>query len=191
MGAFSPVDDIPSELKDKILKKIIKPTLNGMLEEGRRYKGILYAGLMIVRDEPYLLEYNCRFGDPECQVILPRLKNDIVDIMLKTIEGKLNEIFLKWKDEVSLCVIMASKGYPSSYKKGFKITGLDKAKDVLIFHSGTSKKNGDIVTSGGRVLSVTALGENLQEARDKVYNAIDKISWKGAFYRRDIGIFKE
>ena len=137
-----------------------------------------------------VIEYNCRFGDPETQVVLPRLKTDLVDIMQAVIDEKLDEIEIEWEDNAAVCVVMASGGYPVSYKKGYEITGLDSVDGVTVFHAGTAVKDGKIVTSGGRVLGVTALGANIDEARDKAYAAVDKISFTDEFHRSDIGIKK-
>jgi len=192
MGAFSPNPIITSELEKEILEKIIKPTIYGLKSEGIVYKGILYAGLMIVNGKPYVLEFNCRFGDPETQVILPRLETDLLDIFMGISEEKLNQINIKWLENASLCVILASQGYPGKYKKGFPIKGLDKIKDikdVTVFHAGTKfDENGNIVTNGGRVIGVTAWGKNLKEARDKAYDSVKLIYFEGMQYRKDIAV---
>lgn len=192
MGTFSPNPIITAELERDIIETIIKPTIRGLNEEGINYKGILYAGLMITNNKPYVLEFNCRFGDPETQVILPRLDSDIIDIFMAITEGRLNRIEVKWKSDASLCVILASEGYPGKYRKGLKIKGLDMVKglkDIIVFHAGTKfDENGDIVTNGGRVLGVTATGKNLEEARQKAYSAIELISFEGMQYRKDIGL---
>jgi len=192
MGTFSPNPIITSELEKEILEKIIKPTIYGLKSEGIVYKGILYAGLMIVNGKPYVLEFNCRFGDPETQVILPRLETDLLDIFMGISEEKLNQINIKWLENASLCVILASQGYPGKYKKGFPIKGLDKIKDikdVTVFHAGTKfDENGNIVTNGGRVIGVTAWGKNLKEARDKAYDSVKLIYFEGMQYRKDIAV---
>lgn len=192
MGTFSPNPIITAELERDIIETIIKPTIRGLNEEGINYKGILYAGLMITNNKPYVLEFNCRFGDPETQVILPRLDSDIIDIFMAITEGRLNRIEVKWKSDASLCVILASEGYPGKYRKGLKIKGLDMVKglkDIIVFHAGTKfDENGDIVTNGGRVLGVTATGKNLEEARQKAYSAIELINFEGMQYRKDIGL---
>ncbi len=192
MGTFSPNPVITAELEKEILETIIKPTIMGLKSEGIVYKGILYAGLMIVNGKPYVLEFNCRFGDPETQVILPRLENDLVDIFMAIAEQRLNKIDVKWKDEASLCVILASEGYPGKYKKGLPITGLEMVKglkDLIVFHAGTKfDEDGRIVTNGGRVLGVTGLGKDIGEARQKVYSAIELIHFEGMQYRKDIGL---
>ncbi len=190
MGAYSPTPIVTEELKDKIMNKIIYPTIRGLKREGIIYKGVLYAGLMISDGEPYVLEFNCRFGDPETQVVLPLLKSDLVDIMRATVEGRLRNVDINWHSGAALCVIMASKGYPKKYETGKVIHGLEevkKLKDVYVFHAGTKIENGNIVTSGGRVLGITALGDDIKDAKDKAYSAVSMISWDGLHYRKDIG----
>ncbi|MCX8033734.1 MAG: phosphoribosylamine--glycine ligase [Thermodesulfovibrio sp.] len=192
MGTFSPNPIITPELEKEILETVIKPTIKGLKQEGIVYKGILYAGLMIVNNKPYVLEFNCRFGDPETQVILPRLETDLVDIFMAIAAQRLNKIDVKWKTDASLCVILASEGYPGKYKKGIPISGLDMIKglkDITVFHAGTKfNEEGQIVTNGGRVLGITALGKEIQEARQKVYGAIQLINFSGMHYRKDIGL---
>lgn len=190
MGAYSPVPLITEELQSLIEESILVPIVHAMKKENRPYKGVIYAGLMITSTGPKVLEFNARFGDPEAQVIITRMKSDLVPILLATTMNNLEDVFVEWRDGVSLCVVMASKGYPDKYEKGFSISGLETVKelrDVYVFHAGTSTRNGTIVTNGGRVLGVTALGEGLQEAQKKVYDAIQEISFDGAHYRRDIG----
>lgn len=192
MGTFSPNPVITPELEKEILETIIKPTIKGLKSEGIVYKGILYAGLMIVSGKPYVLEFNCRFGDPETQVILPRLETDIIDIFMGIAEQRLAKVNVKWNDKASLCVILASQGYPGKYKKGIPISGLEMVKglkDVIVFHAGTKfNEQGAIVTNGGRVLGVTALGRDLREARQKAYSAVGLINFEGMHYRKDIGL---
>ena len=192
MGTFSPNPIITPDLEKEILETVIKPTIKGLKSEGIIYKGILYAGLMIVNGRPYVLEFNCRFGDPETQVILPRLETDIIDIFMAISEQRLSKVNAKWSDKASLCVILASEGYPGKYKKGLPITGLDMVKglkDVVVFHAGTKfNEEGAIVTNGGRVLGITALGNDLQEARQKAYAAAELINFEGMQYRKDIGL---
>lgn len=192
MGTFSPNPIISPELEHEILETVIKPTIKGLKQEGIVYKGILYAGLMIINNKPYVLEFNCRFGDPETQVILPRLDTDIMDIFMAIAEQKLNKVDVKWKNEASLCVILASEGYPGKYKKGIPIYGLEMfkgLKDTTVFHAGTKFDNeGKIVTNGGRVLGVTAMGKDIKEARQKAYSAIEFIKFEGMQYRKDIGL---
>jgi phosphoribosylamine--glycine ligase len=190
MGAYSPTPLIDKELKEKIEEKIIKPTLKILEKEGHPYVGFLYAGLMIVNKEPYVLEFNCRLGDPEAQAILPRVENDFLEIIEMALEKNLNKIDLKEKSESAVCVVMASKGYPGKYEKGKKIEGLEKASQipgVLIFHAGTKKINNEFYTNGGRVLGVTALDKNIPLAVEKAYKAVSMIYFEGAHYRKDIG----
>lgn len=191
MGAYSPAPIVTDELFAQIKEKIISPMINGLAKEGRAYKGVLYAGLMITKDGPKVLEFNVRFGDPEAQAILPRLKTDLVDIIEASIAGNLASLGeLEWKEEPCVCVVMASGGYPGDYKKGLKITGLDDAarlKDVIVFHAGTRVQDGSIITEGGRVLGVTALGSSIENAINRSYEAVSKIDFEGAYYRHDIG----
>jgi phosphoribosylamine---glycine ligase len=190
MGAYSPAPVITDEVHDEIMDKIMKPTIYAMKEEGRPYKGVLYAGLMITDEGPKLLEFNVRFGDPETQAVLPRLKSDLLQLVQASLEGRLDKINLKWDKRACVCVVMASGGYPGQYENGKKIEGLDKIKkikDATVFHAGTKKVKNEYLTNGGRVLNVCALGQHLQEAIDRVYGAVEKISFDKAHYRRDIG----
>lgn len=189
MGAYSPAPVITGDLEALIMERVMWPTLKGLRAEGIEYKGILYAGLMINNNAPYVLEFNCRLGDPETQPVLSRMDADIVDVAFAILDEKLSDTEIQWKRESSVCVVLASGGYPGKYEKGKVIKGLDKVKsekDVFVFHAGTSYNNGDIVTSGGRVLGVTAIGAGIKEARDKAYNAIEKIQFDGMHYRKDI-----
>jgi phosphoribosylamine--glycine ligase len=189
MGAYSPAPIVTNELMDKITREILVPVVDGMNRNGTPYEGVLYAGLMMTAGGPRVLEFNVRFGDPETQPILMRLKSDLLEVLLAVCDGKLDEITLKWDRQPAVCVVMASGGYPGAYEKGKRITGLDEAgqlKDVVVFHAGTASKDGDIVTSGGRVLGVTALGEEIAEAKARAYEAVDKIEFGGAYCRRDI-----
>ena len=170
------------------MEKFIKPTVAAMAAKGMPYMGVLYLGLMITKQGPKLVEYNARFGDPECQVLMPRLKSDLLAALLAAREGKLAP--LEWHDETALTVVMASKGYPGSYEKGHVIAGLErvaKLPGVTVFHAGTERRGGDILAVGGRVLNVTALGKDVAEAQARAYAAVDMIHWEGAFCRRDIG----
>ena len=188
MGAYSPAPVLPPALEQVAMDKFIKPTVVAMAARGMPYMGVLYLGLMITKNGPKLVEYNCRFGDPECQVLMPRLKSDLLTALLAARDGKLQA--LEWRDEAALTVVMASAGYPGSYEKGHVITGLDEAAKmpgITLFHAGTQKQGNDIVAVGGRVLNVTALGKDVAEARDRAYAAVEKIQWRGAFYRHDIG----
>jgi phosphoribosylamine--glycine ligase len=190
MGAYSPAPVITNDMMEKIQNKILNPTIQGLANEEREYVGVIYLGLIITEDGPKVLEYNCRFGDPETQVVLPRLKTDLVSIIEACLKGKLEEIDITWDTRATLCVVLASSGYPGSYKKGVEIFGLEEAKkleDVIIFHAGTTQKDSKILTSGGRVLGVTAYGDNIQQAKDKAYFACSKINFDGIYYRKDIG----
>ncbi|HUO91155.1 MAG TPA: phosphoribosylamine--glycine ligase [Rhizomicrobium sp.] len=190
MGAYSPAPVLPPALERVAMDKFIRPTVAAMKAKGRPYMGAMYLGLMITKDGPKLVEYNCRFGDPETQVLVPRLKSDLLTALLAMRDGMLGEIDLRWSDEVALTVAMASKGYPGSYEKGHVITGLEaaaKLPGVQIFHAGTERRDGRILAVGGRVLSVTATGRNVREAQARAYAAVDLIHWEGAFCRRDIG----
>jgi len=190
MGAYSPAPIVDAVMHKKIMERIITPAIQGMAAEGRPYKGILYAGLMIDGNRVNVVEFNCRFGDPEAQPLLFRVKNDIVPIMMACIDGGLNQYRLDIDKRPAVCIIMASGGYPGAYKKGMPIKGLDrvaKMKRVFAFHSGTAESKGRIVTSGGRVLGVTAMADSIEDAISRAYEAVDKISWTGEYHRTDIG----
>ncbi len=190
MGAYSPAPVVTDEIADFVMNKVMLPTVKGLEAEGRPYKGMLYAGLMIDGDDINVLEFNCRFGDPEAQPLLMRLKSDIVDIFEAAIDGKLDTVDMKIDPRPTVCVVMASGGYPGSYENGKIIKGLTKAAGVSgveIFHAGTARKNSRIVTNGGRVLGITAVGKNLKEAIDRSYRAVAQIKWTNCYYRRDIG----
>jgi phosphoribosylamine--glycine ligase len=189
MGAYSPAPVITEELESIIMKTVMKPALRGFQSEGIDYKGTLYAGLMIRDGKPYVLEFNCRLGDPETQPILARLKTDLVDIATAITEGRLSEISLEWEPGASVCVVMASGGYPGKYPKGLPIEGLREASDIddiTVFHAGTAFNNDLVVTSGGRVLGVTALGPDIKAAKERAYSALSKIKFEGMHFRRDI-----
>jgi len=188
MGAISPAPAMTPELHVQVMTKIIAPTLKGLIAEGIAYQGVLYVGLMLTKDGPYVLEFNARLGDPEAQAVLPRLKTDWVDLMEAVLEHQLDRITLEWDAAVSVCVVLASDGYPGEYQQGKEIFGLDHIDDTaLVFHAGTEQMGGASVTSGGRVLCVTALGADYQTAKTKAYQAIDKIQFEGMIYRKDIG----
>ncbi|MEW6095232.1 MAG: phosphoribosylamine--glycine ligase [bacterium] len=190
MGAYSPAPIVTKEMMKEIQTKILTPTIQGLTNEGREYIGVIYSGLIITEDGPKVLEFNCRFGDPETQVVLPRLKTDMVSIMEACIEGKLKDFSLEWDNRATLCVVLASSGYPDSYKKGLEIFGLEEAQqleDTIIFHAGTTKKDDKILTSGGRVLGVMAYGDDIKQAKEKAYLACNKINFDGIYYRKDIG----
>ena len=190
MGAYSPSRLFNDKLEKKIINKIIKPTLKGLSELGSQYKGFLYAGLMIVDNEPYLIEYNVRMGDPECQTILPKLKNDLIDIFLACCDGKLKDINIGWLDKKSLCIVMCSNGYPDTFQKNIEIKNLTEIKlntNEYLFHAGTSKKNKKIYAVGGRVLNFVSLSSDFSIARKNIIKNLNKLKWSGGFYRNDIG----
>jgi phosphoribosylamine--glycine ligase len=190
MGAYSPAPIITPELHEAIMNRVMIPTVRALKQEGREYKGILYAGLMIDGTDIKVLEYNCRFGDPEAQPLLMRMRSDIVPIMSTISKGGVAEGDIQWYDRASVCVVMASKGYPGDYKKGFQIDRIDDVNNmdgVLVFHSGTSKDDGNIVANGGRVLGVTALGDSIPDAISAVYKAVNHIDCESLYFRTDIG----
>ena len=190
MGAYSPSRLINEELENKIIKKIIEPTIKGLKDIGSNYKGFLYAGLMIIKGEPFLIEYNVRMGDPECQTILPKLETDLLKIFLACCTGTLDQISIKWKTDKSICVVLCSKGYPEKYEKNLLIENLDKieiSKNEYCFHAGTTKIENKIYASGGRVLNFVCLSENFAGARKKIINSINSLNWSNGFYRKDIG----
>lgn len=190
MGTISPNPYYTNEIADECMKTIFLPTVKAMQAEGRPFKGCLYFGLMLTPDGPKVIEYNARFGDPETQVVLPRLKTDFVDVINAVIDEKLDELEIEWIPEACACVVMASGGYPQSYPKGLEITGLDEngqAEGVTVYHAGTKLENGKLLTNGGRVLGVTATAKTLDEALEKAYAAVEKIHFDGAHYRHDIG----
>jgi phosphoribosylamine--glycine ligase len=189
MGAYCPAPIVTEKMMDQIVKEILVPTVDGMNRNGTPYRGVLYAGIMITQGGPRVLEYNVRFGDPETQPILARLKSDLLEAMLATCDGTLDKITLEWDNRPAVCVVMASGGYPDEYEKGKVITGLeeaDKIEDVIVFHAGTAEKNGQIITSGGRVLGITGLGNSIADAKAKAYEAVEKIKFEKAYYRKDI-----
>ena len=190
MGAYSPSRLINKELDEKILEKIIQPTLKALKDMNCIYKGFLYAGLMITNNEPYLIEYNVRMGDPECQTIIPKLKSDLLDIILACIDSKLDQIQIDWHDINSLCIVLCSKGYPDQYKKDMIIKNLTKInldQNQKIYHAGTKIKNEDIVSNGGRVLNFVNLSRTFKKARESNIKLIEEINWPNGFYRKDIG----
>ena len=190
MGAYSPSRLINTQLEKKIINKIIKPTIKGLKKSGIEYKGFLYAGLMIINNNPYLVEYNVRMGDPECQTILPKLKNDLLDIFVACCEKKLDQIKIKWSDKKSLCVVLCSKGYPDKYNKNIEIKNLNKLKidkNNFIFHAGTKIIKNKIYAIGGRVLNFVSLSKNFLNARNKIHKNINELNWIKGFHRKDIG----
>ena len=190
MGAYSPAPIINKEVENKIIEKIVKPTLTALKKKKQPYKGILYVGLMIKNNEPYLIEYNVRMGDPECQVILPRLKTDLLSIIKNTTNDNLKNIKIKWRKEKSITIVLCSKGYPGKYKKNIRINNLNDLKlrkNTFIFHAGTKFFQNKIYSVGGRVLNITSIGKNLAKVRNDIIKIIKKINWKAGFFRKDIG----
>jgi phosphoribosylamine--glycine ligase len=191
MGAYSPAPCVTPAIADEVMARIIRPTLDGMAKEERPYKGVLYAGLMLTAKGPQLIEYNVRFGDPECQVLLPRLKSDLLPALLASRDGVLKDFDLRWHDEAALGVVLAARGYPDDPKRGSEIRGLDAAAasdpTVQIFHAGTKRVGEKLVADGGRVLNIVGLGATIEEARNRAYAVIDRIDWPEGFCRRDIG----
>ena len=190
MGAYSPSRLINNDLEKKIINKIIKPTLQGLSKMNIEYKGFLYAGLMIVKDEPFLIEYNVRMGDPECQTILPKLKTDLSKIFLSCCDGKLDKIDIEWLNKKSLCVVLCSKGYPDEFNKDIEIQKLEnftQSSNEYLFHAGTLKKDNKIFAVGGRVLNFVSLSDNFNEAKKNIYKEINNLDWKDGFCRKDIG----
>ena len=193
MGTISPNPYYTDAIAKECMETIFLPTIEAMNKEGRPFKGCLYFGLMITPDGPKVIEYNARFGDPETQVVLPRLKTDFVDIVMAVVEERLSDLTIAWSDEACACVVMASGGYPGHYEKGSAIEGLDENGQVdgaVVYHAGTALRDGKFVTNGGRVLGVTALGDTLPQALEKAYAAVGKIHWDGVHYRHDIGVIK-
>jgi phosphoribosylamine---glycine ligase len=190
MGAYSPAPVFTPEIQHRTLEEIVNPTARALVRAGTPYRGVLYVGLIITEDGPKLIEYNVRFGDPECQVLMPRMKDDLLTLMLATCDGTLGNMSVRWKDEVAITVVLATKGYPGSYKSGSEIRGLSRASEVegvKIFHAGTKRVGDKLVAAGGRVLNVTATGKTVKEAQLRTYKAVDLIDWPEGFCRRDIG----
>jgi phosphoribosylamine--glycine ligase len=190
MGAYSPAPVVTPDIHEKAMQQVIRPTVDGMAAEGRPYRGVLYAGLMIKDGQVKTLEFNARFGDPECQPLLMRMKSDIVPVLMAVANGDLEGIDIEWHDKASVCVVMAAEGYPGEYRKGEVISGLEAAAaidEVHVFHAGTAQRDGSCVTSGGRVLGVTALGDSVQDSINLAYRAVECINWQGVQFRRDIG----
>jgi phosphoribosylamine--glycine ligase len=190
MGAYSPAPVLTEEVYNFTIEKVIKPLINKMAEKGIKYKGIIYAGLMIENNIPSILEFNVRLGDPEAQPILSRLKSDLFDLLYLAANEELDKYTIELDEKASVCVVMASGGYPADYKKGFKISGIEDAEksgDIIVFHAGTAEKNGALVNNGGRVLGVTSLGNSIKEAIDIAYKGVNKISWTDVHFRTDIG----
>jgi len=190
MGAFSPANNFDAEMQSRFEREVMRPLLDGLRENNVTFHGLLFPGLMMTVDGPRVLEFNCRFGDPETQAILPRLKSDLLPLLEATIDGRLESVNLEWDPRPAVTIVMASGGYPEKYDVGKPISGLEPAasEDVQIFHAGTRRQNGEIVTSGGRVLAVTALGETIAAARDRAYEVVSQINFEGCHYRRDIAL---
>ena len=187
MGSISPHPLLTREMQQGILETIIKPVLRGLMEEGVSYSGVLYAGIMLTEDRPKVLEFNVRFGDPETQAMMPLLDSDLAQLLIATCTGNLDNVHVQWKNAKSVCVVAASKGYPGHYEVGYPINGLNNIEDAMVFHAGTKfDQEGNVLTSGGRVLSVVATGKSYEEARQKAYKEMEKISFPGMFYRKDI-----
>jgi phosphoribosylamine--glycine ligase len=189
MGAYTPTPVLTNNIIDQVMNKIIEPTVSAMNKNNTPYKGVLFAGLMVTEKGPELIEYNIRFGDPETQAMLMLLKSDLLSIMLDTVNGELKNTKVEWKDETSLTVVLANKGYPLNYKTDSIITGIEDAekdKNIKVFHAGTRLENNELIASGGRVLNVTATGLSIKEAREKAYNAIEKIKFETKYFRKDI-----
>jgi phosphoribosylamine--glycine ligase len=189
MGAYSPAPVLTPELEQSAREQVLEPFARGLREDGLAFKGLLYPGLMVTTGGLKVLEFNCRFGDPETQVFLPRLKTDLVEMIEAVIDGRLSDCPLEWREEAAVCVVMASGGYPGDYEKGKEIRGIESAESVegvTVFHAGATRVDGRLVTAGGRVLGVTALGADVRAAREKAYAAVERITFAGAHYRRDI-----
>jgi phosphoribosylamine--glycine ligase len=190
MGAYSPAPVVTRDIHDKAMEQVLRRAVDGMAAEGRPYRGVLYAGLMVKDGQVKTLEFNARFGDPECQPLLMRMKSDIVPVLMAVADGDLSGVSIEWHEKAAVCVVMASEGYPGDYRKGDVINGLEQAAqldDVYVFHAGTAARDDVCVTSGGRVLGVTALGDTVQSAIDRVYQGVARITWSGVQYRKDIG----
>ena len=190
MGAYSPSRLSSKELEDKIINKIINPTIKAIKELGSEYKGFLYAGLMIVQNEPFLIEYNVRMGDPECQTILPKLKTDLLEVFLRCCENKLDNFSIEWNNKKSMCIVVCSNGYPDSFKKNIEIFNINKIKlknDDHLFHAGTSIKDDKVYAVGGRVLNFVSLSDEFLKSRKNILNYIEDLNWSDGFYRKDIG----
>jgi len=190
MGAYSPSRLFNKELDEKIINKIINPTIKGLENYGSKYKGFLYAGLMIVKGEPYLIEYNVRMGDPECQTIIPKLETDLLDIFIACCDEKLEDIDFQWTDKKSLCVVLCSKGYPETFEKNVIIKNFNSIKldeKDYLFHAGTKKVDNEIFATGGRVLNFVSISDNFFEARKKIHKNLDSLNWENGYFRKDIG----
>ncbi len=189
MGAYSPAPVVTAELHEQVMAEVMRPVVTGLADRGIRYRGVLYAGLMVTREGPKVLEFNVRFGDPECQAILMRLRGDLLEMMNATVDGELSTLSPQWDERPAVCVVMAAEGYPGNYEKGRVISGLEDLRewsDGVVFHAGTATDEGRVVTAGGRVLGVTAIGSDIDAAVGEAYRAVDAIRWEGVHFRRDI-----
>ncbi|MDH5772947.1 MAG: phosphoribosylamine--glycine ligase, partial [Rhodospirillaceae bacterium] len=190
MGAYSPAPVVDGAMEAKIMETIITPTINAMVEEGCPFRGVLFAGLMLTKDGPKVLEFNARFGDPECQALMVRMQSDVLDALVACADGTLDKTEINWSDDTALTVVMAANGYPGHYDKGSEIKNIEAAEKmpgVEVFHAGTAMQDGKLVSTGGRVLGITATGKSVKEAQELAYKAVDAIDWPGGFCRRDIG----
>jgi phosphoribosylamine--glycine ligase len=190
MGAYSPAPVVTPEVMEQVISSVLVPTVHAMKKESRPYKGVLYAGIMVTAQGPKVLEFNVRMGDPETQPLLVRLKTDLAMLLEAVVDDRLGEVEIEWDERPAVCVVMASGGYPGAYEKGREISGLDAAAEVpdtVVFHAGTAEKNGKVLTAGGRVLGVTALGDDVEKAISRAYEAAKLITWEGVHYRSDIG----
>ncbi|HEY0828404.1 MAG TPA: phosphoribosylamine--glycine ligase [Bacilli bacterium] len=186
MGTYSPVPHIPQSVVDEAIETILKPAAYAMVSEGRPFRGVLYAGLMITEQGPKTIEFNCRFGDPETQVVLARLKTDLIDIFLAAVNGRLKDMEISWSEDAAVCVVLASGGYPGPYEKGTPIYGLDEVQEAIVFHAGTLLSEGQTVSNGGRLLGVTGIGKDIAEARKTAYSDVERIRYEGKHFRTDI-----
>jgi phosphoribosylamine--glycine ligase len=190
MGAYSPAPVMTAAMVERTMDEIIRPTVKAMAKRGAPFRGVLFAGLMVTAEGPKLIEYNVRFGDPECQVLMMRLESDLLELLTATAEGRLSGMSPAWSNEAALTVVMAAKGYPGAYEKGTPIAGIEQAEalpGVTVFHAGTALRDGQLVANGGRVLDVGARGATIKEAQARAYRAVEAIDWPGGFFRRDIG----
>jgi phosphoribosylamine--glycine ligase len=187
MGAISPVPFADEKFLKKVEERIVKPTISGLKADGIDYKGFIFIGLMNKGGDPYVIEYNVRMGDPESEVVIPRIKTDFIEILKATAENRLKDLKVEFDDRTVTTVMMVSGGYPGSYEKGKVITGLDRVDESMVFHAGTRSENGEVLTDGGRVLAVSSFGDNMKEALEKSYSNAEKIEFEGKYYRRDIG----
>jgi phosphoribosylamine--glycine ligase len=187
MGAISPVPFAGGEFMKKVIERVVEPTIKGLAAENIVYNGFVFFGLIKVGEDPYVIEYNCRMGDPETEVVMPRLENDLIELMLKMDEGKLNEVEVKHDVRAACTVMLVSEGYPGSYPKGRVMTGFDKVHNSILFHAGTAHKDGEVVSNGGRVIAITSYGSDIKDALSKSYENAAHVQYEGRYYRKDIG----